>query len=137
MRTAPLVATTVLLAVCGCDARVHSADHQKITAEVTRPDFSFASTEAFDPAEVPVYEGMHVETYSYIDDHIDEHIAGLQRWVRQPSISAQDVGIQTMAEMVRDDMRALGFAEAELVPTSGHPGVWGYYDAGADKTLLL
>jgi acetylornithine deacetylase/succinyl-diaminopimelate desuccinylase-like protein len=39
--------------------------------------------------------------------------------------------------MVRKDLLALGFKEAELVPTSGHPGVWGYYDAGAEKTLAV
>ena len=39
--------------------------------------------------------------------------------------------------LVRDDLRALGFKEAELVPTDGHPGVWGYYDAGAEKTLVV
>ena len=32
---------------------------------------------------------------------------------------------------------AMGFAEAELVPTDGNPGVWGYYDAGADRTLMV
>jgi hypothetical protein len=42
-----------------------------------------------------------------------------------------------MSEMVRKDLLALGFKEAELVPTGGHPGVWGYYDAGADKTLAV
>ena len=42
-----------------------------------------------------------------------------------------------MAEMVRRDLRALGFMEAELVPTSGHPGVWAYYDAGAEQTLAV
>ena len=42
-----------------------------------------------------------------------------------------------MAALVRDDLRALGFTEAEIVPTAGHPGVWGYYDAGAPKTLLV
>lgn len=42
-----------------------------------------------------------------------------------------------MAEMLRGDLEDIGFAEAELVPTDGHPGVWGYYDAGAEKTLLV
>ena len=57
--------------------------------------------------------------------------------MRQPSISAQNVGVLDMAEMVRDDFEALGFAEAELVETGGHPGVWGFYDAGADRTLMV
>jgi len=42
-----------------------------------------------------------------------------------------------MAEMLRDDLRTIGFQEAELVATGGHPGVWGYYDAGAERTLLV
>src|SRR5687767_13764514 len=42
-----------------------------------------------------------------------------------------------MAEMLRGDLRRIGFREAELVPTSGHPGVWGYYDAGAPRTLVV
>jgi acetylornithine deacetylase/succinyl-diaminopimelate desuccinylase-like protein len=42
-----------------------------------------------------------------------------------------------MAAMVRDDLRKMGFKEAEVVPTSGHPGVWGFYDAGAPKTLVV
>ena len=42
-----------------------------------------------------------------------------------------------MAALLRDDLLELGFVEAELVPTDGHPGVWGYYDAGAEKTLVV
>jgi acetylornithine deacetylase/succinyl-diaminopimelate desuccinylase-like protein len=42
-----------------------------------------------------------------------------------------------MAALLRDDLKALGFKEAEVVPSSGHPGVWGYYDAGAKKTLVV
>ena len=71
-------------------------------ADDPRPRFEFATDEAFS-----------------------------SRWVRQRSISAQNDGVLEMAEMLRDDLRALGFKEAELVPTSGHPGVFGYYDAGA------
>lgn len=127
----------MIIALTGCEARVDGKSHGEATPGITRPDFSFASDDSFDPSQVPAYEGSHEETYRFIDAHIDEHVAALQRWVRQPSISAQDVGIQKMAELLRDDMLDMGFAEAEIVPTSGHPGVWGYYDAGAEKTLLL
>ncbi len=99
--------------------------------------FEFATEETFDAASIPAYGGEHPEIYAWIDDHLDEHLAAIQRWIRQPSISAQDVGIDEMAEMVRADLEALGFREAELVPTDGHPGVWGYYDAGAEKTLMV
>ena len=102
-----------------------------------RPRFRLTTTERFDASSVPVYTGQHDAVYRYIDAHLSEHLAAIQRWLRQPSISAQSVGITEMAMMLRDDLRAMGFQEAELVPTGGHPGVWGHYDAGAEKTLLV
>jgi acetylornithine deacetylase/succinyl-diaminopimelate desuccinylase-like protein len=104
---------------------------------VQRPRFSITDTGRFDPATVPAYSGDHAAAYAWIDRHQREHLENLRRWVRQPSISAQNQGITEMAELVRDDLRRIGFREAELVPTSGHPGVWGYYDAGAAKTLVV
>ncbi len=102
-----------------------------------RPQFRLTTDERFDPTETPAYDGEHRAVYRYIDDHLNEHLEHIQRWLRQPSVSAQNIGIQKMAAMVRDDMQALGFHETALVPTSGHPGVWGYYNAGAEKTLMV
>jgi acetylornithine deacetylase/succinyl-diaminopimelate desuccinylase-like protein len=101
------------------------------------PPVRFTTEEAFAPESVPAYAGRHEKAYAYIDAHLPQHLESLQRWVRQPSVSAQNRGIQDMAAMLRDDLRQLGFQEAELVPTSGHPGVWGYYDAGAARTLVV
>lgn len=99
--------------------------------------FEFTTDEAFDAASISPYAGEHGDVYAHIDAHLEDHIGNLQRWVRQRSISAQDVGIDEMAEMLRADLEGMGFREAELVPTAGHPGVWGWYDAGAEKTLVL
>ena len=104
---------------------------------VTRPTFRLDSNEMFTAESIDSYDTLHTAIYEHIDQNLDAHIAEIQRWIRQPSISAENVGIQEMAEMLRDDLTALGFAEAELVETDGHPGVWGYYDAGAEKTLIL
>jgi acetylornithine deacetylase/succinyl-diaminopimelate desuccinylase-like protein len=104
---------------------------------VQAPEIRFTTDEAFDPASVPAYEGDHPEVYAYIDANQERHLENLRRWLSQPSISAQDVGIRDMAEMVRGDLAGMGFREADLVPTDGHPGVWGYYDAGADRTLMV
>lgn len=95
------------------------------------------TAEKFAPKSIAAYTGSHPEVYAYIEQHKDAHLEQLRRWVRQPSVSAQNVGIRQMAEMVRDDLQKLGFKEAELVPTKGHPGVWGFYDAGAPKTLAV
>ncbi|MFQ5743447.1 MAG: M20/M25/M40 family metallo-hydrolase [Acidobacteriota bacterium] len=102
-----------------------------------RPAFELTTEEKFDPQSIAAYDGDHPSIYAYIDEHLDQHLANIQRWLRQPSISAQNKGIAEMAVLLRGDLESLGFAEAELVPTAGHPGVWGYYDAGADKTLMV
>jgi len=104
---------------------------------VMRPAFSLATDEAYDFGAIPEYTGSHQRVYDHIDANIDSHIASIQRWLRQPSISAQNVGITEMAKLVLQDLEDMGFTEAELVPTDGHPGVWGYYDAGAEKTLIV
>lgn len=121
-------------AAAACQAR----DVAKPAATDSLSDrFAFETDEKFDAAAIPAYAGDHPAIYEDIDRNLDGHVAEIQRWLRQPSISAQDVGIDEMAELLRADLQALGFQEAEIVPTSGHPGVWGYYDAGAPRTLLV
>ena len=108
-----------------------------VSGQDPRPRFDITSAEKFAAETIPAYEGNHEAIYRHIDSHLDHHLEEIRRWLRQPSVSAQNQGIGEMAEMVRSDLKALGFQEAEIVPTSGHPGVWGYYDAGAEKTLLV
>jgi acetylornithine deacetylase/succinyl-diaminopimelate desuccinylase-like protein len=106
-------------------------------AQGPRPHWEIRTDEAFDAAAIPAYPGRHDAIYARIDEAQDAHVAHLQRWVRQRSISAQDDGIADMARLVADDLRTLGFSEVEIVPTSGHPGVFGHYDAGAPRTLVV
>ncbi len=75
--------------------------------------------------------------HKHIDSNLAAHIAKIQEYLRQPSISAQNVGIRECAELTRQYLAALGCRETALVPTAGHPGVWGYYDAGVPKTLVI
>lgn len=63
-------------------------------------------------------------------------IAELQGLCRQPSIAAQDVGMQETAQMVRRMMDEAGLA-AEVVPTAGYPVVYGECDVGAPRTILF
>jgi acetylornithine deacetylase/succinyl-diaminopimelate desuccinylase-like protein len=133
MRAVFFVASLVF--VSACQQTAPPAD--PAPESPARPAFSLATDEAYDFDKIPAYLDNHQSVYDYIDANLDGHLAAIQRWLRQPSISAQNVGIQEMAEMVRQDLEDMGFAEAEIVPTDGHPGVWGYYDAGADKTLVV
>lgn len=107
------------------------------TGPVKAPKYPFATTEAFDAAKVPAYKGRHDKIYAHIDAHQDEHLENLRRWVRQRSISAQNDGVLEMAKLVESDLKALGFQETAIVPSKGHPGVWGWFDAKAKKTLVV
>ena len=133
MRIACLAPVALSFLLFGCQSE-HAIT---TTVEISRPNFELTTTEAYDFSSIADYDGNHAAIYDHIDANIDPHLQAIQRWLRQPSISAQNVGVQDMAEMLRGDLEGMGFAEAELVPTDGHPGVWGYYDAGADKTLVV
>ncbi|HBY94978.1 MAG TPA: peptidase M20 [Chloroflexi bacterium] len=74
--------------------------------------------------------------YDYIDQHLDEHTALLQEYVRQPSVSVDGVGVHECAELVAGYYRDLGCQEVELIEVDGYPGIWAYYDAGAPKTIV-
>lgn len=104
---------------------------------VKAPPVTFTTDEAFDAAAVPPYTGRHDKVYAHIDANLKDHLAQLQRWVRQPSVSAQGRGITEMANLLAEDLRGLGFKEVAIVPTSGHPGVFGFHDAGAPRTLVV
>ena len=108
-----------------------------LAQSVRPPEVRFTTDEAFDAAGVPPYTGSHDEIYRHIDANIGDHVKQLQRWVRQQSVSAQNRGISEMAALVAGDLRQLGFKEVALVPTRGHPGVFGFYDAGAPRTLVI
>ena len=76
--------------------------------------------------------------FDYIDSHFDDHVAEVQRYLRQPSVSAQNLGMQECAEMTAEYLRALG-ADVRLVPLEGgHPVVYGTLRSNiSDKTLLI
>jgi acetylornithine deacetylase/succinyl-diaminopimelate desuccinylase-like protein len=65
----------------------------------------------------------------------DASIRRLRDWIALPSIAAENrnmaEGAAFMAELARD----AGFADVEIVPTDGHPGVFGSIDVGARRTL--
>ncbi len=132
MKSRALLRRGALLAVAGA-----LAWSLPVTAQFDPVTYTFRTQEAFDASRIPPYAGDHAGVYRYIDERLDAHVANLQRWIRQPSVSAQNVGIGKMAELLADDLRKLGFQEVEIVPTDGHPGVWGYWDAGAERTLLI
>ena len=67
----------------------------------------------------------------------DESIQRLQHWVRNPSISAEDRGMDEGCELLMRMAREAGFQRAARIDTDGHPGVFATLDAGAPRTFGL
>ncbi|MGD8623414.1 MAG: M20/M25/M40 family metallo-hydrolase [Anaerolineae bacterium] len=76
------------------------------------------------------------EIMAFVDEHLDETVARLQVFCRQPSIAAQGVGMAEMAEMVRRSLEEAG-GQAGLVPTGGYPVVLGRFAGRGTKTLMF
>lgn len=72
----------------------------------------------------------------YIEDHLDDSVALLQRLCRQPSVAAQGMGMTEMAELVASVIGEYGFA-SQVLPTGGYPVVYGEAPGRTDRTLLL
>ena len=75
--------------------------------------------------------------FKRIDEDLDRHIEKIQEFIRQPTISNTGEGMQEGAEYLRDTFSGLGCQVAEISKTPGWPIVYGEYDAGAEKTLII
>src|SRR5712664_3516050 len=76
------------------------------------------------------------KVFAHIDKNLPQHIAKLQELVRPPSISPENKGVRDCANLVLSYLTSLG-AKASLKKTSGNPVVYGNYDSGADKTIVV
>ena len=84
------------------------------------------------------------KVFAYIDEHIDEHVENLQKWIRQPSISNSGEGIPESAEMVKGFFDELGCQQTQIFDVGvteygspGNPVVYAKCDEGAEKTLMI
>lgn len=73
---------------------------------------------------------------AYIEQNVDRFIEQLARLCGQPSISAQNLGIGECAQLVATMLQEHGYA-AEVMPSDGHPVVYGAGPGRGDKTLLF
>ncbi len=65
----------------------------------------------------------------------DEAVKRLQEWIRQPSIAAEDRGVNEGCDLTMRLLRDAGFGEVTKVPTDGQPGIFATLDAGASRTV--
>ncbi len=76
------------------------------------------------------------EIDSYLEKNLDQSLEELSRYVAQPSISAQNLGLRECAELVAKMLEKRGF-KAEIMATDGAPVVFAERKGKRDKTLLI
>jgi acetylornithine deacetylase/succinyl-diaminopimelate desuccinylase-like protein len=72
-----------------------------------------------------------------IEKRHGEAVARLQEWIRQPSIAAENRGVDKGCELTMRLLRDAGFDRVTKVPTDGQPGIFATLDAGAPRTVGL
>ncbi len=76
------------------------------------------------------------KVFEWIDEHFQEGIEDLLKLCRQPSISAQGVGMEEMAGLLISLLQKYG-VEYRILPTARYPVVYGEIPGDSAFTLLL
>src|SRR5260370_21721962 len=90
-------------------------------------------TLACSAAGVSDMDAIHAE----IEKRHDESVKRLQDWIRQPSIAAENRGMNEGCDLTMRMLRDAGFQQATKIPTDGQPGIFATLDASASRTLGL
>ncbi|UFW51268.1 MULTISPECIES: M20/M25/M40 family metallo-hydrolase [Bradyrhizobium] len=75
--------------------------------------------------------------FKHIETNKDQFVSRLLDYLRHPSISAENIGMNEVSELLVCMLRSLGLA-AQVIPTSGYPVVLGRWEGapGAPTVLL-
>src|SRR5688572_4057402 len=73
--------------------------------------------------------------YREIERRHDESVARLQEWIRQPSIAAENRGVEEGCRLAMQLLSDSGFQHVERRATDGQPGIFAILDAGARRTI--
>jgi acetylornithine deacetylase/succinyl-diaminopimelate desuccinylase-like protein len=88
-------------------------------------------------ADRPAYDDDLAPIRAEVEKRHDEAVRRLQTWIRQPSIAAENRGMNEGCELTMQMLREAGFNQVTKVPTDGQPGIFATLDAGAPRTLGL
>jgi acetylornithine deacetylase/succinyl-diaminopimelate desuccinylase-like protein len=140
------LATAAVTVAAGCSspsAKAQSAAPMKAPAKVKLGIRSAGDTE-IQPDMTKISSDELKKVYGYIDEHLDEHVENLQKWIRQPSISNSGEGIPESAEMVKGFYEQLGCQTARVFDVGmtewgapGNPVVYAKCDYGAPRTIAI
>jgi acetylornithine deacetylase/succinyl-diaminopimelate desuccinylase-like protein len=84
----------------------------------------------------PTFHNLLQTVLRQADDDFADHLARLQRYIGQHSVSALNDGVAEMAALLAGDIESLG-GDAQVVPGVDFPVVFARIDAGAEKTVLI
>src|SRR5262249_26643719 len=114
------------LSFCAMNRREFLYGSAASAAAMSLPEMSFSqATQKTDFAPI----------WAEIEKRHDESLKRLQTWMRQPSIAAENRGVNEGCELTMQMLREAGFQSATKVPTDGQPGIFATLDAGAPRTM--
>jgi acetylornithine deacetylase/succinyl-diaminopimelate desuccinylase-like protein len=99
-------------------------------AALALPNWAHAAAMA---AAADEMDGIRAE----IEKRHDEAVQRLQHWIQQPSIAAENRGMNEGCALTMHMLRDAGFEQVTKVPTDGQPGIFATLDAGAPRTVGL
>src|SRR5436189_402725 len=100
-------------------------------------DLSGAAAAVALPRAVLTQQSELAPIYAQIERRHDEAVQRLEEWIRQPSIAAENRGMNEGCELTMRMLRDAGFQQVTKVPSDGQPGIFATLDAGARRTLGL
>ncbi|MGB6898856.1 MAG: hypothetical protein WBE12_09710, partial [Candidatus Acidiferrum sp.] len=100
-------------------------------AALALPTWARASAAPAVPADE--MDGIRAE----IEKRHDEAVQRLQHWIQQPSIAAENRGMNEGCELTMNMLRDAGFDRVTKIPTDGQPGIFATLDGGAPRTVGL
>ncbi len=78
----------------------------------------------------------YTQIKKYLESNLDRSLDELAALCAQPSIAAQNLGMQECAQLVAEMLTARDF-EVEIMPTEGAPVVYAERKGKQDKTLMF
>ncbi|MGZ4838788.1 MAG: M20/M25/M40 family metallo-hydrolase [Terriglobales bacterium] len=73
--------------------------------------------------------------WSQIEKRHEEAVQRLQNWIRQPSIAAENRGMNEGCALTMQMLRDAGFQQVSKLSTDGQPGIFATLDAGSQRTI--
>src|SRR5438093_10022348 len=88
-------------------------------------------------ARQPQSDQVPAAVLAQVERGHDQAVQRLQQWVKQPSIAAENRGMNEGCELMMQMARGAGFQKVERIDTDGQPGVFATLDEGAARTVGL